>query len=83
MALNCANTDNKIFSNFMVGETSGNQGQYFNFPICELCEKVVPVGFPMAELLDQARRDPRMQRCFPFGGPANGFDQFSGFDILE
>ena len=45
MPLDRTNADDKVFSNFLVRETSGNQRQYFNFSLGEFCEKVAPVWF--------------------------------------
>ena len=83
MPFDRANADHKVVSDFLVGESSGDQCQDFDFPRGEFCEQVAPVWFSVAELFDQPRCYPGMQGGFSIGSPLNGFDQFRCFDILE
>ena len=60
MTLYGTNADDQVFGDFLVGESSGDQGEYFDFSLSQFGKKGAPFRFPMAELLDQARRNPGM-----------------------
>ncbi len=54
MTFDCANADDQFISDFLIGEASGDQRKYFDFPVSEFCKEGAPIRFPTAELFDQA-----------------------------